>query len=608
MGRDYGEYDTWSDDPEWSSPRKRSLATKVRDGITVTFDGLACLLPKKKSKESDYYGGYDSPYSPYDDPDYGYGILRKKNRPSPIVIAGRVVLAASVAASTAAAFLNRDKIVYAWQEWLSRPQVTQSASPTTTTDVDIMESIDNTSTPEVVVNYYQEPQPSSPTSSPEPPKSTPSPTPDPPELGTSQSHTLGVTINYDPSQQPISYEVNGQVFNIDQAELARLRASAIEEGLPKLVFVAEPRNGSDTNSGVSTSTFEPSTDRPATTELPADVFSPEQLASMGITIIQGDDVRLHLRAGAFEPDGLLYGYQVGGDRQLTVVLVDGPTVSGAYMTDSKYDSVRDAVGSIDVDIETYRQDQIAHYQDWNIGLQAELTQYRNAGNTDLAAEVEYYMVVNLTKIQALQEASSESLAIAAGMTEFAGLYVYGEHSDTIYIAAGQSGDMVDRGGLQVFMYVDSSGNIQVDNNASLGGRGVSFIPQENQTYPRPSDFIWRGGGSPPSSYPLPRDSSPLPPLELWNVYPFAAQNLSNLTRHEFVHMTNYLFPNPWDPNYWRRSHEWSTDMEAMGTIQAAYQRWVESGFTDNSGYYFVFERADGTIILGNDPVGQSTKH
>ncbi len=86
--------------------------------------------------------------------------------------------------------------------------------------------------------------------------------------------------------------------------------------------------------------------QPRTTELPSDVLSEEELGQKGVKIIQAEATQLHIRKGAFEKNEPLEEFN-NSDRKLMVVLVDGPYLFQRFLSDQKYDEVREAAHGID---------------------------------------------------------------------------------------------------------------------------------------------------------------------------------------------------------------------------------------------------------------------
>lgn len=103
--------------------------------------------------------------------------------------------------------------------------------------------------------------------------------------------------------------------------------------------------------------------------LPDDVVSEQDLSEKGIKIIQPDNTHLYIRESAFMQGGPLETFNIG-KRNLTIVLVDGPTPTEQFMKDARYDSVRQWVHLDSVVSKKYRQNYI-------LKTEADLEMYEN---------------------------------------------------------------------------------------------------------------------------------------------------------------------------------------------------------------------------------------
>jgi hypothetical protein len=570
-GYDYSNYNRYE-----YRQRRESVGDKIKEAIGSTVDNIASLFPKKnKYRDSgyNYYSSYDR--------DYSYGRIRRKDSITPAAIAGRVVVAGAVLAGMGAAWFNRDTIVDVFQ---SLPQRAAEAFSPNESDG----SGTSTSTPEPIKTATREPSPTS----------TPEPTATKKVSEFYVDNEWGVKIKYNQEGMPLSYDVNGNETFIDKEELKRLQEKAKSEGLPQLVFYANAPN----SDSIQPNNSEGSLDRPKIEELPQDVLSEEELADRGITIIQGEKVKLHLRESAFSPGSSLDSFKPGGENKLTIVLVDGPSVSGAYMKDPKYKDVVGIVGNVDTDIEKYRQEQIDHWKRFENSLATELKEKIAANDTDWIETIRGQYINTIVKQEELRKAPVESLAVEAGMTEAAGLY--SPISRVAFVSVGES--QQDSSKTKIMMYVDEKGEIKVTNMTSLSG-SIDYVPESSQSFPRPADFHYLAehGEDAPTEFPdrLDRNKvsdegysyggfSPDNPMH----YPYRGQMPSQVLRHELTHDEKMnAYPTR---NYMLDRSEWWTDMQTMGDINEAFLKFQESGYEDNSLYWLIFE-VDGKLIFGN---------
>ena len=141
----------------------------------------------------------------------------------------------------------------------------------------------------------------------------------------------------------------------------------------------------------------------------------------------------------------------------------------------------------------------------------------------------------------------------------------------IFLAVGQITFDLNR----EVLFFDKDGHFGADNKNIFPDVPSDTRPNPSQTHPNPDDFQMN-----------PNASSNDP-----KSYPYGAQTPGQSLRHEAEHNVleaQGIF------------NEYHTDMRAMEGIRDAWERWEKSGFTDNSGYYFVFslppEEGGGYIL------------
>ncbi len=329
----------------------------------------------------------------------------------------------------------------------------------------------------------------------------------------------------------------------------------------------------------------PSQKKPETKELPADVLSEEALTARGIRIIQSDQTQLFIRDGAFKKGELLADFN-GSGRKLTIVLVDGPVVSSAYMVDSKYDSVRGYLSSLDAQIEVYRSEKVSML---NQALEearkklADSVAQGDSEHADFLREVIGSYKTSIFRYTRTASVSEIAQEMESRNNEKGGLYAPPRADGTavIFLAVGTS-----KNAETLDILVDSEGRISVYQSTSLSGQDER--PEASDTHPAPEDFVWDPDASAddPSSY------------------PYRMQTPGQGLRHEFFHdQLIEVGGRNGNPNW----SEYDTDMAAMQSIRQAHVRWVNSGFTDNTGYSFVFSLPGGGFILTKEDVPSTDK-
>lgn len=137
---------------------------------------------------------------------------------------------------------------------------------------------------------------------------------------------------------------------------------------------------------------------------------------------------------------------------------------------------------------------------------------------------------------------------------------------TIFVAVGGNTSNHKR---EVF-YFDKSGKFAT-NPFWIQQRVYDKAPQPKETYPDPSEI-------------KSTDENP-------EGYLYESSGVGFTLQHEVAHHRANLEGN---------NNEQNADMSAMDTIRKAWEVWKKSGFTDNSGYYFVFslppEKGGGYIL------------
>lgn len=552
MSKDSSKYDNNEDKYQYGHEPLPEIAKDIYDRLK---DKLTSLFPKKDQYEDNAHS-----YNYSNDPDYSSGIIRSKNHLRPLTIAGRVFLAGSVAAGITYAWINRDSLI----DLLKPSPATAAEFTPVPTSHQIEPTLTPTPTPEFI--------------------------PPPP---TYTRNELGVPITYDDQNNPLSYNLNGEEIIIDQSQLKELQLKAKEQGLPQLLISVDAPLPFQTS---LINNFENGIDRPKLTQAPEGLLSKEELSDRGITIIQGEEVKVYLRESAFLPGAPLDTFTPDGKNNLTIVLVDGPTISGQYMSDPKYDQVRPFItNNIDVNLERYRQSQIKYWHQKELDSIQQLQDMVKNNNLTMVYSIQNLIIYDQVTQLDLISASTEDLAIASAKNDIGGLYVPSTRTAYISVGSSEEGTFSDT---KVIIYIDKDGNIQTTNCSRLGGTS-NFIPQESQNYPRPNDFSYfsQNGESAPTEFPNQAQPYYLPTDTLTH-YAYGGQTPGLVFRHELYHDWK-TSAHPSDSYLWDRS-EWSTDMSAMGDINRAFRQFEESNYEDDSLYWLIFE-VKGNFIIGQLP-------
>lgn len=85
--------------------------------------------------------------------------------------------------------------------------------------------------------------------------------------------------------------------------------------------------------------YQSSTEHPLSKEKPEDVLTKEELAQRGIEIIQTEEVKLHIRPGAFKKGALLEAFTPSGKRNLIIALVDTSRLKLEDFEDPVYNKI-----------------------------------------------------------------------------------------------------------------------------------------------------------------------------------------------------------------------------------------------------------------------------
>lgn len=455
-------------------------------------------------------------------------------------------------------------------EVISLPTPTAIISPTETPEPEIA-PVTPTVTPETI------PTPIPATHAPTP---TPSPTETPkPEYSYVYASGL-IKIAIDKSGAPVSYtSADGETVSFDQEKIEELRQEAIATKEPVVINMI-PLPQSDTPNPAYLDQYSP--EHPKVDELPEDTLSDEQLAEKGIRIVQAPNTSLHIRQGAFEKGGQFEDL-LNEKKNITIVLVDGPTVAANYMQDPRYaEFFNHHVPQIEGSISQFRDRIIARSQE---GLEY-------LRKNEKPENYESLLLDAKIAINNYQTMTDEEIAKFMPSEAVSGRYIYTYDYDRdsnfnrlstiptkksfIFIAVGTNITYPEYS----VLYFDSNGNF---DNTKKFYNGLDSTPQPKYTHPNP-DELYKNPNVSPS-----------------NPYIYMDPNIGLTLEHEEAH--RQFYEKNIEEGISHEDGERNADLEAGRRLAEAWEKWEKSGYTDNSGYNFVFslppEKGGGYILVGN---------
>ncbi len=334
----------------------------------------------------------------------------------------------------------------------------------------------------------------------------------------------------------------------------------------------------------------PSIEHPVLINLPKDLVSERELEKRGISIIQPDNTQLFIREGAFGKGAPLEQFNAT-DRKLKIVILNGPVISKAYMSDPKYAPFRYLLDERNKQIAEYKTEQIQSYRDEIDYWKAELKKARSIGASTQIASAERTLLNFKRILYEYQNVftNEEFISLMVGnSSDAAGLYfgtrnIGNELSTVIFVAAGEKKTPDDR----ILFSFDSKGQPLV--YFSSFGHTPGLEPKATQTHPNPKDFLINPSATP---------SNP-------KSYPYEGQTAGLVLLHELMHdkLIEHRILQNIRPNY----SEYDTDMGAMEWIKKGWEKWEKSGYKDDNGFYFIFQLPDGKgYILVQQPLVANT--
>lgn len=362
---------------------------------------------------------------------------------------------------------------------------------------------------------------------------------------------------------------NGQEIKIDSEKMKAAREKAIKTGEIQIIGPLK----------ITTPyTFESSPAHPLNKTLPKDTLSTDELAKKHVYIIQSPKTNLYIRSGAFETGGPLE-HLAGRNKNIVIVLVDSNYLSMDALKDTRYDGVRNVAKqrTIDLDTVAIRREKVESFKNAAAKAQERLNELKDKKDADplekrateaglIQAKAMIFALENgLIKDEDLasQEiASNENLKPVSGLHSSLSFITLpsGEKipASVIFISVGDKKPQ-ERTGV---LYCDASGKCGLADVTSPY-RTWDLTPRPSETHPDPSKYERNEKASPsdPSSY------------------PYAGQSAGLTAEHEFAHEITY-------------SNEYETDMLAIQRLTDAWDKWVKSGFKDDSGYPFILSYPD----------------
>lgn len=410
---------------------------------------------------------------------------------------------------------------------------------------------------------------------------------------------VSILLNSDGLPQRASLP-DGEIKYFFNADTLRLREMAIRSGEPEIIEVFKLPEGTvplrqpENNEKVTDK-------KPRTFELPRDVIPMGELARRGVEIIQAKTTQLYIREGAFDKAEPLAGFNNTG-RKLTITLLDTPVVSQAGLSEPRYEKVKHKLNGPLMEhasvINQYKQTEL-HITKNALELAREEIQKKQDNNiidpTTGLTNMENLMLLCKQQpfLMNLMD-DKDMLALMVSRDYFTsqliGLYMTptDQNNALIFLAVGDTRPDFD----VMTAYFTPRGEFRVEDysGAELAGRHLSpAAPKRFNTHPSPGDFVLNRAATPARI----------------RSYPYGAQAIGHSLRHELWH-DKLIMQSDGKPNY----SEYATDINAMDGIDEAWNKWVNSGYKDNSGYHFVFSISENEYILtkSKSPVQSSANN
>lgn len=332
--------------------------------------------------------------------------------------------------------------------------------------------------------------------------------------------------------------------------------------------------------------FKPTVDRPRIFEKSGDILSPEELGKYGTLIIQGKNVSLYIRKGAFEKGGPLFEqaefFRRTGNK-LTIVLVDGPALLTDYMGETKYDPVRKILAGqqkdlTDANVLAFKAKRIGEIKEDGEKSLKDLRSAIGLGESNslniekheekfVKAAVDLYIYENILSSDQLRAIMAKPGAFVGSSTLVGTRKVPGDSA--IFITSQSEARRI------LELYFNVKGSLA----AIISSFGPRSAPRPDQTHPRLNDYDIEDVDC--ATYP--------------EEYPVGAQELGQSFLHEIEHLRRWV--RKFLPELGSSTEgECLVDMESLEWIKKGFSKWKDSGYKDNSGYFFVWGIPEGGYI------------
>jgi hypothetical protein len=368
---------------------------------------------------------------------------------------------------------------------------------------------------------------------------------------------------------PVKYiSPDGKEVILDQEKIGKIKERAIVSGEPEIItefMTIDEQQGNFQQEGDNYSL-----EHPEVLELPGDVLSEEELLAKGIFILQPESTNLSIRKSAFEEDGPLVRFS-DGSKKLNIILIDGGVLDEKYLNDPKYSDLIKCLPEESKSVKNYRNFLINHQVKILNNSRVQLKDLQNQENVP-KEQIDVILNQILTsklKVFEYSKTFSDDQIRHEGHPEKGGEYLPQEvPTPTVVIFLNNP-----RSFRFEPLYFDSTGRVALGSYGQSKGSSIN----SEQTYPNPNDFQ------------INKEASPDNPKS----YPYGGISPGFALRHELTH----------DLHINDNVDEYNTDMEAMQGISQAWNKWKDSGYTDNGGYCFVFslskEQGGGYILTEN---------
>ncbi len=384
------------------------------------------------------------------------------------------------------------------------------------------------------------------------------------------SEYWGVKVAFDKkSGLPVKYVLeDGKEVRFDMEQMKKLREEALISGESQIATMILLDNAIQGNKRSYGTESDYSIEHPKITDLPSDVLSEEELGSKGVSIIQaGNITNLFIRRGAFEEGNSLAAFNNTG-RKLTILLLDGSIIDPKYLVDPKYTNTVNNIPQENRSVKD-RRDFMVKNAGANIdGIRQAIKKLKESNKIVDQSLVELMFEQKKIGYRYKNLMSDEQIRNEYFDPQAQGLYHLFKDNTTIFLSLG--GHAFN----YITVYITPKGFGRLSSETISGSEGHL---SRRQTHPSPQDFIQNPNASADKPF----------------SYPYGPQTPGLVLRHELGH--NEL-ERQQKPIY----SEYMADTIAMDGIRKAWDKWLTSGYKDNSSYYYVFQlppEAGGGYIL-----------